>query len=411
VAIPRAGRPFRVSLLLLVGALGACSENTGPEDPGNASDPVLAGGAGDQTSLAVALDGSAIYVSGPGVVARFDAASTAAAWVSTQADVQYYGVAASGGRVFVAGKAVAGTSAAPGACGASDDVGGIEQKTMAGVYDTSGGFIRCESRVHYPYSGFEDYYAATAADGQFFAAGWAQQAGVANGFPFLLARYDTDGQFEAAVTEPDLEYGTGNGCCTGQSTVWGLGRVGADVLAAGSSDLPGSGEDDVKRPMLMRYTSALTRVWKVRSTDREGRFMAAAEVGGAFYAVGEAVGASFNSYLIEKYDGTGARQWSVAASSQSILTGVVGVGGRVFAVGTAWNSDLGGTDVLVVEVDPADGSILSTTLLGGDENDAAAGVVTDGAALWVGGHTRSYPGSSGNQPGQAELALWRVPIG
>ncbi len=122
------------------------------------------------------------------------------------------------------------------------------------------------------------------------------------------------------------------------------------------------------------------------------------------------MGASFNGYLIDKYDDTGARHWSVVGSSQSILNGVIGFSGRVFAVGTSWKSELGGTDALVLEVDPADGSILSTTLLGGAENDAAAGVVTDGAALWVAGHTRSYSGSSGNQPGEADLALWRASV-
>lgn len=407
---PRRTRP--ALLVVLLSALGACTESTGPEGPAEGpSDPALAGGAGDQTALAVSRDASSIYVSGPGILAAFDGTSMTARWVSTQAEVQYLGVAAAGGRVFVAGKGVAGRSTAPGACGAYDDVGDIEQKSIAGVYDAGGTLLRCESRVHYPYSGFEDYYAAAAADGHFFAGGWAQQSGVASGFPFLLVRHDSDGQFEAAVTEPDLEYGGSTGCCTGQSTVWGLGTAGSDLLAAGSSNLPGSGEDDVKRPMLMRYTAALERVWKRRSSDREGRFMAAAEVGGAFYAVGESVGESFNSYLIEKYDDAGARQWSVAGPSQSILRGVAGVGARVFAAGSVWNSELGGTDAFVIEIDPADGSVLSTALLGGAQNDAAVGIVSDGTVLWVGGHTRSYAGSSGNRPGEADVALWRVPIG
>lgn len=80
------------------------------------------------------------------------------------------------------------------------------------------------------------------------------------------------------------------GCCTGESVVWGLGEADGDVLAAGASRLPGSGEDNVLRPMVMRYTSDLVRLWKGRSSDRVGRFLDAAEVGDAVYAVGETDG-------------------------------------------------------------------------------------------------------------------------
>jgi len=358
----------------------------------------------------MAQDGSIMFVSGPGVLARFDLASSTQVWSQAAADVWYHGVAAQAGMAFVAGRASAGRSTDPGPCGAFDDVGGIEQKILAGVHDSSGNLVSCESQVLYPYSGFEFYYAAATAGGKFFAAGHAQQSGVADGFPFVLARYDADGLFETAVTEPDLVFGTTGGCCTGESVVFGLGIMGDDLLAAGASRLPGSGEDDVLRPMVMRYTTALTRTWKARSPDRVGRFNAVAGINGDVYAVGQSEASGFVPYLIEKYDASGTRLWSVVSSAAGILTGVAGVGSRVFAVGTSSDSEFGGSDAFVVEVDSSDGSVLSTIWLGGGEDDSAAGVRSDGNDLWVAGTTRSYPSPSGNQVGEADLALWRIPI-
>jgi hypothetical protein len=392
--------------LFLFAWLGGCSDSSSPgvQDP---FELILAGGAGDQTATDVAGDGSAIYVSGPGVLAKFDPNAQAVDWIQT-GDVGIYGVAIGPGNVFVAGRAPAGRSSSPGPCGTIDDVGDIEPKVVAGVYDIFGSLLGCESRVLYPYSGFENYWAATSASGKFFAGGHAQQAGVADGFPFVVARYDASGAFDVATTEPELELGTTTGCCTGESIVLGLGEADGDVLAAGASRLPGSGEDDVLRPMVMRYTSDLVRLWKGRSSDRVGRFLDAAEVGGAVYAVGETEGTGL--FLIEKYDATGSRLWSVESSSPGVLQGVVGVGGRVFGIGTTSDSSFGGSDAVVVEFDPKDGSTLSTIYLGGAQDDAAVGAVVIASDLWVAGSTRSYASDDGNVVGQADLVLWRVTL-
>jgi len=359
-------RSLTMLTLTLAGLLAGCTKATEPEpeDPGEMAELVLVGGAGDQSAYATALDGPTLYVSGPGILIRFDLSSASPAWISTAVGQRYEGVAAAGGSVFVAGRATAGRSATPGACGATDDVGSIEEKSLAGVYNAAGSLGRCESQVLYPYSGFEFYHAAATAGGEFFAGGRAQQGGSANAFPFVLARYDADAMFQAATTEPDLVFGSTTGCCTGVSEVWALGTIGSDLLAAGASRLPGSGEDDVLRPMVMRYTTALDRVWKGRSTDREGRFLDADEVGGAVYAVGEST-ASGTIPLVEKYSASGVRQWSVEPlSRQGSFTGVAGIGSRVFVVGTIPDGDLGGSDAVVLELDPSDGSTLDTIWVG-----------------------------------------------
>ncbi len=214
--------------------------------------------------------------------------------------------------------------------------------------------------------------------------------------------------YQMLLDDVRQELAVWTGCCTGESVVLGLGEADGDVLAAGASRLPGSGEDDVLRPMVMRYTSDLVRLWKGRSSDRVGRFLDAAEVGDAVYAVGETDGTGL--FLIEKYDATGSRLWSVESSSRGVLQGVVGVGERVFGIGTTSDSSFGGSDAMVVEFDPNDGSTLSTIYLGGAEDDGAVGAIVIASDLWVAGTTRSYASDDGNAVGQAELALWRVNV-
>ena len=77
--------------VFLLACLSGCSDSASPGVP-DPSEPILAGGAGDQTATDVAGDGSAIYASGPGVLAKFDPNAEALEWVQT-GDVSIYGVA------------------------------------------------------------------------------------------------------------------------------------------------------------------------------------------------------------------------------------------------------------------------------------------------------------------------------
>jgi hypothetical protein len=262
----------------------------------------------------------------------------------------------------------------------------------------------------YPYGGFEFYFAAAAAGGKFFAGGSAQEGFTAAG-PFILARYDAAGTFEDAVTEPGSTVGS-NSCCQGESRIRGMRAIGGDLYTTGTSRLTGAGEDDVTRPALMRFDTSLNRAWKARSPDREGVFYDVALLGSGVFVVGETGNAPSRDFLIERYDASGNRQWSVThgSSGDNALVGVVALSGRLFAVGSTDETGAGGYDAVVVELDPNSGAILATTHLGGAENDAAAGVVTDGQALWVAGTTRSYASADGNAVGDADLALWRVPV-
>ena len=410
--------PRRIGpIIALAGALLSCSDGgttqPDPDESPQLGAPVLVGGAGDQAITSLATDGSSLYVagSGDGYIIRFDLSDATVAWrTDALAGARFYGIAASNGTSFAAGIGEVGESGTPGVCGAVDGVGDPEAKTLAAAYDDTGAQIDCSSESYYPYSGFEQYRAAGSVGGLFFAGGFAQEGFSSTG-PFVLARYSAGGVFEEAVTEPGSVLGSST-CCQGESRILQIDQIDGDVLTAGWSRMTALGEDDVARPAIMRYTTALDRAWKARSPDRTGQFHHAAEAAGSIYAVGETGDAPNRSFLIEKYDMSGARQWSVVSGStgDNVLTGVVGLSDRIFAVGYTTASGAGGQDVVVVEVDAASGAFLSTTNLGGPENDSAVGLISDGSSLWVAGTSRSFTSAEGNEVGEAEIFVWRVPL-
>ena len=72
-------------------------------------------------------------------------------------------------------------------------------------------------------------------------------------------------------------------------------------------------------------------------------------------------------YLVEKYDQLGNRLWtrSSGGAGDDVLTGITAVGLRLFAVGYTTSDGSGGSDAVVLEIDPSTGSTLSRTLFGG----------------------------------------------
>ncbi len=98
--------------------------------------------------------------------------------------------------------------------------------------------------------------------------------------------------------------------------------------------------------------------------------------------------------------------------STDVLTGVIGIGSRLFAVGYTQSSGAGGADVVILEIDPATGATMSTTLFGGAQDDKANGVATDGTSLYVIGESRSFASIAGNAVGQNDVMLlwYTLPI-
>jgi hypothetical protein len=288
---------------------------------------------------------------------------------------------------------------------------------MLARYDGTGLLLGCRSENFFPSRGIEYYLAALAATESgnpfVYAAGQAEQTGFAASFPFVLAKYDGGGNFVSAVTEPGITLGSFTGCCPGESNVQGLTEMGSDLYLAGYSRLPGFGEDNTIRPVLMRYgTSPLARIWKARLGDVAGRLHAVAHLGGDLYAVGYSGASPSREFLVQKYDASGARVWSVGSggAGDDALTGVIAAGSRLFAVGHTTSGGAGAADAVVVEIDPATGATLTTTYLGGAMDDMANGVATDGTNLYVVGESRSFASVDGNVVGENDLVLWSLAL-
>ena len=207
------------------------------------------------------------------------------------------------------------------------------------------------------------------------------------------------------VTEPGIGLHT-FGCCPGPSSAQGLTELGGHIYVAGYSRLFGHWEDNVDRPVLMKYDSSLSRIWKRRPLDSPGLFRAVASDGTHLYVAGYTL-PSPNDYLIEKYDQSGNRLWRAVSGggSDDVLTGVVAFGNRIFAVGYTFSTGAGGADTVVLEIDPLTGMTLSQTLFGGTQNDFANGAATDGVDLYVVGESRSFASGDGNVVGQNDVML------
>ena len=363
------------------------------------------GGPGDQTGRAVSITGGNIFVGGEsGQFVRFAIPPTTPTVSSVLSGGFFEGMTSTGTTVYPVG------SAHPPTCGATDTVGDIENKSMVALYDASSAvFVNCQSTHFFPYSGGESYHAAVN-DGLFlYASGYGETCGFGN-YNFVLSKIDLFGMLISKFTDPGVDF---NGfTCIRHTNALALTLLNGNLYLAGYSNLL-SDLDGVDRPMLMRYTTALTRDWKVRPTDNSGgAFNGVTALGNAIYAVGY-VGASPNTdYLIEKYDEAGNRIWSKTSggAGQDMLNAVIAIGGRLFAVGSTNSQGAGGLDAVLLEIDPSTGNTLSTTTFGGAQDDVAYAVATDGTDLYVVGGSRSFASAEGNQVGQSDIMLLRYSL-
>ncbi len=416
----RASQTRSALLSLCLGGLAAGASAQAP----TLADATFFGGPGSQRGTAVAIQGPSLFLAGwnqasgglDGLLVRYDLPPGLPVWDRTLANTNFNGLAVTSDTVYPVG------AAAPGTCGATDTSGSPERKALLARFTADGTFIGCGSPSFFPFQGNESFAAAAANEGGstfLYAAGRAQQAGSTASFPFVLVKYDAGGAIVGQATEPGTLLGSG-GCCPGESSADGLAIFDGNVYLAGFSRLPGAPhfEDNFARPVLMKYDTSLNRVWKVRANPEvdyvgyTGSFRAVAGLGGFLYAVGGAVptvgGHGGNDYLIEKYDESGQRMWSASSGGlgEDVLTGVVAVGSRLFAVGYTYGADAN-ADAVVLEIDPATGATLSTTLFGGSQDDFANGAATDGTDLYVVGESRSFASSAGNAVGDDDVVVLR----
>lgn len=407
--------PFLVAMALLVSSIfiSPVTAVTGPP----LQSAIFFGGAGDQRGSAVAIDGADLYVAGytqtptvDGLLVRYGLPPGAPVWSNIHSGTNYNSIALNASTVYGVGQAQ------PPVCGASDGAGDTERKVLLDRYTRSNSFIGCGSLNFFPYRGIEYYLTAKAVNESgtdfVYAAGQAEQTGFSSSFPFVVVKYDSAGSVVLQATEPGITLGSSSGCCPGDSNAYGIAELNGFIYIAGNSRLPGQGEDNVERPVLMKYDAGLNRLWKARPADRSGFFRAVTAFGGNVYAVGHEGFGSGADYLIEKYDETGARLWTTTAGApdEDVLTGVIGAGGRLFAVGYTRSSGAGGADAVLLEIDPSTGATSTPILYGGAQDDFANGVSSNGSDLYVVGESRSFASVEGNAVGQNDVMLLRYSV-
>jgi len=360
------------------------------------------GGSGDQRGTAISISGGAIYLSGNAEEIQSPAAralllkysvapGVSSVWSrSFDSGSNFFGLTSTNEGVYPAGYSWSLTT---------DSVGGKEVKSILGRFALDGssgpgpegstwvaGSGGTASRgAFFTYSGVEASSAVTATveDGSTFlyAVGGGQPYSYG---AYLVAKYDTSGNRLAAATDSTVgvSFDALYIPSYGGSSAFGVTVLKGNVYLAGNTGWPHEG-DSGGRPALWKYDRNLNLLWRQKDTALNGRFQAVAEFGGALYAAGYAYApavADSENFLIQKYDEAGNRSWTTVSggASTDALTSVVGIGGRLFAVGYTRSEGAGGLDAVLLEIDPATGAILSRALFGGAQDDRANGVATEG---------------------------------
>jgi hypothetical protein len=148
------------------------------------------------------------------------------------------------------------------------------------------------------------------------------------------------------------------------------------------------------RPYLRKYDPNGNPIWATTNSSVSGVYFGAASALNYIYAVGYAnVSGTNTDFLVDKWDQNGNLIWSRTydrATAQDQLNAAVNFNNRIFAVGYTYGQTSGGSDAIVMEIDPLTGNLFSTNLFGGGLDDKANGVDTDNTNLYVIGESRSF---------------------
>jgi len=385
------------------------------------------GGSGDQRGTAIAVSGGAVYLSGNIQPENYMSSSSNAlvlkyalppgpspVWLKVfDYGTHFSGIAATNEGVYAGGANYSLSW---------DGVGGKETKSIAakfrldGIPDAGpGGSIWVNTPNFFAYTGAELHYGLTSAleggSPVIYAAGGGQPCSYS---AYIVAKYNTSGTLLAKAT--DSSVGINFSSCwlpsPGSSNSFGVTTLNGYTYAVGDTNWSHEGDSPQYRPAIWKYDSNLNLIWRRKDSSLSGYFGGTTAYGNAIYAVGFKYTATIPDYLIEKYDEAGNLLWSKTSGglNTDFLTGVVGVGSRLFAVGYTMSAGAGGTDAVIMEIDPSTGNTLSTTLFGGAQNDMANGAATDGTDLYVVGESMSFASSSGNTVGQNDVMLLRYSI-
>ena len=154
----------------------------------------------------------------------------------------------------------------------------------------------------------------------------------------------------------------------------GLAALNGNIYVVGRNDGAGANKGHLRK-----YDASGNLIWSRSAAT--GSFMGVTALGGAIFAVGQAGSGASANFLVEKWDEAGNLLWSQQYdrnSAEDILNAVTAFGGRIYAAGSTRGTTAGGADAALLEIDPATGNLLATTLYGGAQDDFANGIATDG---------------------------------
>jgi IPT/TIG domain-containing protein len=433
----KAARKFllcgEISLLLILTTASLALAQAGP----TLQSATFFGGAGDQRGTGITIGGGAIYVSGNVQPENQGASDTALVlryaippspspvWsrsfdLATNFDANFFSIASTNEGVYAGGQNF---SLSKTTLGSQKDKTFLAKFAPDGSSGSGpGGSVWVTGGNLGPFfpqlsgGSVETFHSATTAlEGFIYAAGGAK-----NSFQipaYIIGKYDTSGGFLVAATDSSVGVNLGSSFFPGLGGSLGRGVtvLNGNIYLAGFSGWDFEGDYPYQRAAIWKYDSDLNLMWRRKDMALVGEFRGVTAFQDAIYAVGFTYTPGVSNsedFLIEKYDETGNLVWRQVSGGPNtdVLTGVVGIGSRMFAVGYTRSQGAGGADAVILEIDPVTGATLSTSLYGGLKDDFANGVATDGTDLYVVGESRSFATPEGNQVEQNDGILLRYSL-
>jgi hypothetical protein len=358
------------------------------------------GTAMDEWATAAAIHNGSLFISGSratlnheGVLARFDLPLSDGVgptwdfeWPGLPGDDLFHDLEVDATGVYVVGRSFSQTT---------DLVGGKEWKGVALRFPLDGATGPAVGGADwvvqtpaapgaFPYGGYEalEGLALDVGTGQLYATGWSQ-SGFSNGGRTYVSHVEPNGTVDWTYMESAIvSFAAG----------WAVAAAGGDVYVAGVAEDPAA-----TVAALWRLDTNGQEQWQegVTSGELHGIVMVDGDVVAAGWQSG-GVGGS-DDFLVERWDAIGTLVWSQPhdlGGSLDRLHAIELAGEYLYAVGETTGGVGGGTDVVVLQLDPSTGTVLTETFWGGAATDLATAVVTDGIDLLVVGETASE-GSGG----------------
>ncbi|MDP3722353.1 MAG: hypothetical protein Q8R91_02515 [Candidatus Omnitrophota bacterium] len=321
-------------------------------------------------------------------------------------DEVFTDVVATAGGLYVSGWSMSQTS---------DGVGDKEHKAVLVKFPLSGstgpdvgGALWVAKPNFFRYRGIEGFFAVTAAEEEgstfLYAAGHAQSNGVNN--TAILAKYDVNGTLLWSRI-------LGNTGWFMNSYVWTVTAHNGSIYVTGDTNYPYTLNN--LQATLWKYDPSGNQIWmktfnKVLALTVYRAVDLIASHGSLYLATalkdGPHGGAA--DVLLLKYDEQGtliwSKTWGGPKDDSALGIAAEADGGRLYVVGETASFGSGKKDAFLLEVDPADGAVLSSTYYGGAEDDVARRVRVLGEDLYVAGESKSFA-NGGNAIGQSDVML------